>query len=68
VTAPGLTYEDPEGMATLTVRTDQVQPRGRGLLIGLQVQHVAVTASISRDEVRELVTALDEWLFDSRPA
>jgi hypothetical protein len=62
----GLTYEDPDGRATFTVRTDDVRPGG--LSIGLQVDQVAVTASISRDDVRELALALEDWLFDSRPA
>ena len=51
--------------ALLTVFTDVVDER---LQLAAQFAHVTVTIGLNRDDVRQLATALDEWLFDSRPA
>jgi len=37
------------------------------LLVSMQATPVAIAAALSRDDVRDLVQALDDWLFDSRP-
>jgi hypothetical protein len=37
------------------------------LLVSLQVHPTAIAAALSRDDVRDLVQALDDWLYDSRP-
>lgn len=43
-------------------------PGARGdLLVSMQASPVAIAAALSRDDVRDLVQALDDWLFDSRP-
>jgi hypothetical protein len=42
--------------------------RGPGIVLTVQEHPVTIARFLTRDEVRELVTALDEWLFDSRPA
>lgn len=52
--------------ALLTVFTDLVND-GR-LQLAAQFASVTVTIGLTRDDVRQLVNGLDEWLYDSRPA
>jgi hypothetical protein len=37
------------------------------LVVTLQQHPVAIARHLSRDDVRDLVQVLDDWLFDSRP-
>ena len=53
--------------ALLTVRLDDVAA-GAPLAMGMQFRGVALSIRLTRDDVRDLVRGLDEWLYDSRPA
>ena len=52
--------------ALLTVFTDLVDDDR--LQLAAQFASVTVTIGLTRDDVRQLVQGLDEWLYDSRPA
>lgn len=52
--------------ALLTVFTDLVND-GR-LQLAAQFAGVTITIGLTRDDVRQLINGLDEWLYDSRPA
>lgn len=64
MTAPAR-FED--GGVTMMVRTDWTTPGG-ALAISMHCGPVALLLGISRDEVRDLVQALDDWLYESRPS
>ena len=53
--------------ALLTVRLDDVAA-GAPLAMGMQFRGVSLSIRLTRDDVRDLVQGLDEWLYDSRPA
>ena len=53
--------------ALLTVRLDDVAADGP-LALAVQFRGVALSIRLTRDDVRDLVQGLDEWLYDSRPA
>lgn len=40
---------------------------GPGLVVSMAAHPVTIAGVLSRDEVRDLVQALDDWLLDSRP-
>jgi len=52
--------------ALLTVFTDLIND-GR-LQMAAQFASVTVAIGLTRDDVQELAQALDEWLYESRPA
>lgn len=53
--------------ALLTVRLDDAAA-GAPLAVAVQFRGVALSIRLTRDDVRDLVQGLDEWLYDSRPA
>lgn len=58
-------FVDVDG-ARMAVRTDMRDASG-SLLITLSHQALVLAVELQRDQVRDLVQALDDWLFDSRP-
>jgi hypothetical protein len=73
VTAVPLFHRPLRGGGDLTiVQDDQVSERryveGPSLIVYMQTHPAVIGGAISRDDVQELVQALDDWLYDSRPS
>ena len=61
------TYVQGQDGALLTVRTDWHADPGGPLTLSAQFGSVAVCLELARDDDRDLVQALDDWLVVSRP-
>lgn len=58
------TAQEPHG-GELVIRQDPAAPGG--LLLSAAADGIAVTVSLSRDQVQNITQALDGWLYESRP-